>query len=170
MGVLSELLSIKAFRENKAELDVRRERVRLAESVAAREQAERELAAFQAKAREDELRWYAELCERVVRLRDIERVQLDVALLRMTEAGLDRSRASAVQAELDRQAALTQAKDLHAQAARTKEKFVELVRVSALEDAREFERKEDAELEEVAELRRDRADWEEHHADEEQAA
>ena len=47
----------------------------------------------------------------------------------------------------------------HAEAARMKQKFVELSQVNDEEISREFERKEDAEIEEVNETRRDRNGW-----------
>ncbi len=41
-----------------------------------------------------------------------------------------------------------------------KEKFIELAKVYADDAFREAERKEDAEMEEAAEVRRERVDWE----------
>ena len=52
-------------------------------------------------------------------------------------------------------------KSLHKEAARVREKFVEWAQLHSTEIQREFERKEDAEMEEVAETRRDREDWDE---------
>jgi type III secretion protein O len=166
MSILAELLSIKAFRETRAEVEVRKERARFAEALAAREAAEKSLDEFKAWAQAQELAWYEDLCQRVVRLRDIEDVQHGVAGLRNQEVTLDQQRQQAQTHERQQEQRLGEAKVVLSDATRVKEKFVELVRLNTLERLQDVERKEDAELEEVAELRRDRADWEEFHEEE----
>lgn len=163
MSVFKELLSIKSFRESKAEMAVRRQRDALAEALHRRDLADRALLDFRDHATRREHAMYADLCSRVVKLRDIETVQRSVVDLREQER---RHETSLQQAELDRQKQAEQLaldKQVHADASRMKEKFVELASVYADEQLKELERKEDAELEEVAETRRDRADWDEFH-------
>lgn len=160
MSVFAELLSIKSFRENKAELAVRKQRQQLAEAAAERERAEQQLKAFRDWALAHERALYADLCARVVRLREIEAVQQEVVSLRGQERSHEEAIAAAEQRRQREAEMLAECQRLHAEASRMKQKFVELARVHAEEALRELERKEDAELEEAAEVRRDRADWE----------
>jgi type III secretion protein O len=161
MSIFRELLSIKTFRESKAELAVRKQRSVLAEAVVRHDSAQEVLEKFISYAVSHERSLYDDLCSRIVRLRDIEDVQLAVVGLR----GQEREHEDAVaRADADRQAQaerLEADKKVHSEASRMKQKFVELAQVFSEESLREFERKEDAELEEAAETRRDRADWDE---------
>ncbi len=159
MSVLSELLAIKSFRENKAEMAVRRQRTTLREAQEALERAVNELEEFRDWATRRERELFADLCARTVRLRDIQSVQENVAEMRGQEQHHVKSHDQAEDRRADEEEALQQAKQAHADASRMKEKFTELVRNHSLEVLRELERKEDAELEEVAETRRDRAEW-----------
>lgn len=161
MTVFKELLSIKVFRENKAELAVRRQRHLLAQAQRERDEAQQALERFMAYAVGHERALYADLCSRIVKLRDIEGVQQQVVDLRGREREHE-AQLAAAQQQRDAQATkLEQDKAAHAEATRMKEKFVELASNYAQERLRELERKEDAELEEAAETRRDRADWDE---------
>lgn len=161
MSIFRELLSIKTFRENKAEMEVRKQRMVLAEALARREQAQAQLDDFRGYALRHEQALFTDLCTRIVRLRDIEAVQTEVVQLRQQERGYESAVDTAVQAEHKESGELDVRKQAHAEASRMKQKFVELAQVYADEQIRELERKEDAELEEAAETRRDRADWDE---------
>lgn len=166
MTIFRELLRIKAFRESKAELAVHKQRRALVEATEGRDGAQRTLDSYRgfATARERDL--YGNLCVRVVKLRDIEDVQQEVVVMRGQEQIYENSLEQA-QAHREAQSdALEQRKVDHVLASRMKEKFVELAQVYADERIRELERKEDAELEEAAETRRDRSDWDEREADE----
>lgn len=166
MSVFKELLSIKVFREGKAELAVRRQRQTLADAEASERERQETLERFRQYAVAQELDLYADLCRRVVRLRDIEDVQQSVADLRGQELRhQDLVREAARQREQERER-LDGCKAVLDEAARAKQKFVELAQAHADEQIKELERKEDAELEEAAETRRDRADWDEYHAEE----
>ncbi len=159
--MFKELLAIKVFREGKAEIAVRKQRGVLADAVTHRDHADRALAEFRDFALLHERSLYDDLCRRIVRLHDIEDVQLAVADLRQQEVRKDEALRQA-EADRVRQAErLEQERLAHAEATRMKEKFVELAQVYADEQIKELERKEDAEMEEVAETRRDRADWDE---------
>ena len=159
MNVYGELLSIKAFRENKADLAVMRQRGVLAEAQAGRDSALDALTRFRDYARQHEDALYRDLCSRLVRLREIENVQLAVVDLRTGEQQRESQLDAAERLREQEAATLEERKLQRAQATRQKEKFVELAQVHASELVAALERKEDAEMEEASEVRRDRADW-----------
>ena len=111
---------------------------------------------------------YARLCAQVVKLRDIEDVRGEVAQLRMREDQQEQNVERAFENQTEQDAKLEVARGKHKEAARQKSKFVDLASNHASEVMREAERKEDLEMEEVASIKRDRADWDEY-AEEEQA-
>lgn len=159
MAMVDELLFIKEFRERKAETELQKSRARLATAVQAERQAEQALQDFIAQASAQELRLYQDLCSRVVKLRDIQDVQGEVASMR--------------QREQEHAQALAQRQQQHAQAregfdtdtrrmreaSTAREKFVELARNFHMLAAREAERKEELELEELASVVREREEW-----------
>lgn len=159
MSVFKELLAIKEFRQNKAEMAVSRSRLAVAESNANRDAMDRRLTEFRTHAEQLERDWYKDLCARIVKLADIEDVQLSVSQLRQKERVHEEALEAAEKA---RQQATEK---LHADveqlniASRLREKFVELADAHAVEVDREAERKEDLELEEVAGIAREREEW-----------
>jgi type III secretion protein O len=159
MSMFRELLAIKAFRESKAEGVVRKQRAVLAEATAAREAAEEALERFKLHAIAHEKAMYDALCARVVRLREIEDVQLEVAGLRSGELQHEEFVREAETRRVQQSAQLDADREALRVANRMKEKFVELAQVHADEHLKELERKEDAEMEEAAEVRREREDW-----------
>lgn len=82
MSMFTQLLTIKRFREDKAELAMVRQRVRHAKADADRTEAERRLQEFREEAERKEQALYGDLLSRVVRVRDIENVLQNVAGLR----------------------------------------------------------------------------------------
>ncbi len=162
MSVFRELLAIKAFRENQAEGAMRAQRQALADAMAAREQAEALLARLLHEGLRIEQQLYRELCERLVRLRDIEDVQLSVAGLRQREAAQQQALERAEQAQREQDEKLVSARAAHQEAARQKSKFVDLARNWDQLQMREAERREDLEMEEAASVARDREDWQGH--------
>ena len=138
MSIFRDLLTIKSLRESKAERIVRRQREVLAQASTLRAQANDRLERFVVFARNEEETLYLDLCSRVVRLRDIENVQNTVAHLRQQE---QQHQETLRKAEVQR--------------------VLESEQLTADKNLRECERKEDAEMEEVAETRRDREDWDE---------
>lgn len=169
MSVFKDLLSIKAFRENKAEMTVRKQRGVLAEATAAREAAEKALEEFKVWALAHERGLYDELCRHVVKLREIEDVQQEVAGLRGKEVQHEEHVSAAEANRVKQSEQLDADRRALTEATKMKEKFVELARIHTEEHLKELERKEDAELEEAAETRRDRSDWEERQDEEETA-
>jgi len=165
MTILRDLLAIKTFRENKAEMAVHRQRVVLSEAVQAYEQAQAALKDFRDWAQRRERELFDDLCSRTVRLREIQNVHEAVGEMRTQENHHIQEQDKAQEHRDEEQVELEACKQVHADASRMKEKFVELARDHAEVVGREIERKEDAEMEEVAELRRDRADWAEYMED-----
>ena len=166
MSVFRDLLRIKTFRENQAESRVRQARAVALDAQQAREAAEALLARLLREGHETEHRLYRELCERIVRLREIEDVQHAVVGLRQREAAQHDAVQSALGDEQRTEQALAAAREVHRQANRQKTKFIDLSRDYDLGRAREAERKEDLEMEEAASVRREREDWDAHHPEE----
>jgi type III secretion protein O len=160
VSVFRELLAIKSFREGQAEIVVARERAALRDAARAHEEAQALLRRLLDEGLQAEHRLYRELCERIVRLRDIEDVQLAVAGLRQREAAQEDAVTAAERAEDKALQQLDGARAAHKEASRQKSKFVDLARNHADAMMREAERKEDLEMEEAASVRRDRDDWE----------
>lgn len=163
MSFFKELLTIKSFRESKAEINVGKQRIVLAQAVIQRDTSQQALSVHREVSLRQELQLYDDLCSRLVRLSAIENVQHQVAHMRAQEQRHIQTLAQSEKDRLAQEAQLQNLRDIHKNASRAKQKFVEFAQVYTDEQAKEFERKEDAEMEEVAELRRDRVDWEEHH-------
>ena len=163
MSFFKELLAIKSFRESKAEINVGKQRVVLVQAETQRDACAQALSDYQVFAVAHERDMYADLCSRLVRLSAIENVQNEVAHLREQERQREDAAEKAEKDRLAQEARLQALRLVHKDASRAKQKFVEFAQVYTDEQAKEFERREDAEMEEVAELRRDRVDWEEHH-------
>lgn len=162
MNVLRDLLRIKDFRENQAELRVHRQYDLARRAHEKHESEQTRLAQMLREGMETELRLYGELCERVVRLHEIEDVQHAVAGLRQREAHQQDAVTAAQESEHEADQALADARALHQEAHRQKAKFAELSQELDSASAREAERREDLEMEEAAGVKRDREDWEMH--------
>jgi len=160
-----EILSIKDFRETRAELAVLKQRQVLLAASKHRDDEALALSEFRKYALGHERYLYGDLCRRIVRLHDIEDVQQEVVSLRSAERTREKMLEDAERELVAEQNRLESTREEHKQAMRMKQKFVELVQVYSDEEQRDFERKEDAELEEVAELRRDRIDWDDYQDD-----
>jgi len=162
MSMIDQLLYIKEFREQQAETALQKSRLILADAHQQENLARETLEVFVAQAREDELLWYRELCERVVKLRDIEEVQLDVAILRAEEAArqqdLDRAQNEREQAQV----AFNSATHVMREASTARNKFEELALSHHAALSKEAERKEDLELEELAGIVREREELSTH--------
>lgn len=159
MSVFQQLLAIKTFREGQAESAVRLQHQALADAVAAHAAAEQRLAQLLREGAQIEQALYRDLCARVVRLREIENVQLSVASLRQREAAQQDAVQASERLQQEQNQKLDAARVRHQDAARQKSKFVDLARNYADGLLREAERREDLEMEEVASMVRDREDW-----------
>src|ERR1041384_4934872 len=128
MTIFAELLRIAGFREGKAEMEVSRTRGELTKAHASETDAKQRLQEFMVFADRREREMYAELCTRIIRLRELEDVQLGVLDLRNGERRREEEVAAARKAVEAAVAALEAARKVHRAATRQKEKFVELGR------------------------------------------
>jgi type III secretion protein O len=160
LAIVDDLLFIKRFRETKAETELQKSRAAVVLAQKAEDDAEATLREFVAFAERAEESWYRDLCSRLVKTREIAQVQQDVAGLRQTESEHENTleaRKSEHQSALDHMGVCIQSMR---DASVARQKFVELARNFHFLAARELERKEELELEELASIRRDREDWE----------
>lgn len=162
MGIFNELLTIKRFREDKAELAMVRQRVRHAKADSDRGEAQRRLQEFRQDSERQERALYQDLCSRIVRVRDIENVMQNVAGMREGERQCEHTLDDAEKSLQTEAQALLAARDSHNEASRLTQKFVELAETHCAAELQESERKEDLEMEEAAAVLRDRGDWEQH--------
>lgn len=159
MSIFNEMLAIKRFREQQAELAFIRQRHRRAEAERESEQAEDRLDKFRKWARAREQSMYTELCDRVVRVREIENVLQEVADLRKNESDYESALQQADETLDQETEALSESRQTHMQTVRMSNKFVELANVHQDGVILMQNSKEDQELEEVASLVRERSDW-----------
>ncbi|WP_323018744.1 type III secretion protein [Castellaniella sp.] len=162
MNVFSELLAIKRFREEQAELAVARQRQAYAQAEELRDDAVTQLVQFQQWAQDQEQAMYQDLCSRLVRVGEIEDVMQGVADLRQGEQDREGRVTEAAEQVSHEADILTQRRETHREASRMVEKFIELARIHAAEQMHELERKEDQEMEEAASVTRDHDDWRHH--------
>lgn len=154
MKNFDQLVTIKEVREEKAERAVIHQRRVLAEAVAARNEADRRLQEFREHAAREEARMYAELCARVVHVRDIDNARQSVLLMKSEETGHRRGLEAAEETRAREERQLADDRAAHVQARRTCEQFHELADVFA-EEARDCaERLEEGAIEESVETRR----------------
>lgn len=150
MTIADELLKIKTYREDKAERAVLAQARVLAEATQERDGAERRLREYRDYAAEQERRMYAGLFARAVHMRDIEHVHGQVRSLNQREREHDAELQEAEARRVDEVQQLEIAQDAHALARRKRDKFAELADEFRHEARAEIERRDDAEIEEVA--------------------
>ena len=157
--MLGEILGIKGLRLDRAEREMRRRHVELAESCRRLAETDAALAKFRLESLAEERRRYADLMEKRVKLRDIEWVREQVAKLRAKERDMEDALRECLKSKEQAKAAFDQSVESYHQADRAKEKFVELVRVydEALLKAQEYAQEQ--EMEELTECRRERGEW-----------
>lgn len=159
MTMIDELLFIKKFRERKAETELQKSRMQLSSAVNSELQAEQVLSKFIEHANNEELRMFADLCSRIVSLRDITDVHAEVSSLKTQELG----HRDELQARRNQHVQAREIFDVDTrkmrEASTAREKFGELARNHRMLIARETERKEELELEELASIVREREEW-----------
>lgn len=152
-GIFERILAIKSFREARAALAVTRQRLAFEQAQHQVQASVRRLEDHRDQSRRRERSLYDDLCSQVVRLAQIQDVQLAVEDMRAQERDYEK-RVEQAQAERHRQAdELQSRRERHAQALQLKSRFVELSRQAAEEAEWESDRREELELEEVAEIR-----------------
>lgn len=151
MKTLAPLVTIKAFRERKAELAVLAQRRVLLQAEGERDDAEQALDTFRREATAREQRLYRELCTRVVHLHEIDHVRAQVSEMRSEETEHEQTLDAAEQRRDQAEHQLDDDRAAHAEARRMHDKFVELAEVFATEARALAECKEEAEIEEASE-------------------
>lgn len=150
MNILGDLLRIKEFRQDKAELEVSRARSELERATAALHEAREALEACRADCETRERALYTDLCSRVVRLADLDDVKLAVQLMQGEIHGHEEKVEQAEEARKSATEQLAQARRDYQEATRNREKFFELESQDQAERLLEAGRVEDIEMEEVA--------------------
>lgn len=156
MNVLGDLLRIKKFREDKAELALARAKVVLYESEKSLEQAKHTLKEHIHEAKKKEEKLFSDLYIRLVRLKDIDSVALDMTLIKEETLKLEEKLSAAEESRQLAKDAEEEAKESHRDAVRMREKFTELVEINNSEINFEVQRLEDLELEEAGSSRHSR--------------
>lgn len=159
--MLDELLELKEYREEKAEMRLARSRLVLAEVTRRTDEARTALVEYRRWSAEHEVGLYGALYGQLVRLRQLEHLREDVVILRMREHSLAESLTKVEGERTQADGAVREARTAHEQATRIREKFVQLVEAQSEEIRLEDERREDLELEDLYAIRRDREDWQE---------
>lgn len=154
MKDFGQLVTIKEFREEKAERTVVAQRRVFEAAVVERDEADRTLRDFREFAKEEERKVYRELCTRVVRMREIDDAKTTVLLLRSEETGHRESLEAAEERRKKEEQQLAGDRAAHVVARRMRDKYLELASVFAQEERDATERNEEAQIEEVVETRR----------------
>lgn len=148
-AVVEELLRIKEFREDLASTELRKRRHRLEEALKVLEAKRAELDGYRRwrVRREDEL--FDEIQGRLVRVRDLEDLKTDIALLRDKERLLEQYLTDAEKARQSAKEAVEAAIEALNAAIRATRKFEEFVGLWREQARRERERFEELELEDT---------------------
>lgn len=153
MNVLTDLLRIKVFREEKAELALARARQFLVQADVTLDAARRTLQDYLQEYDRKERDMYADLCTRLVFLREIDDVTLDIQMMKEQTTRHEQEVEEAKEARNTAAELLEQAKQDHRDAVRMREKFTEMLRIVQEERNIDAMRLEDLELEEAASTR-----------------
>jgi type III secretion protein O len=148
--VLKDLLHIKLYREEKAELALARARFHLLDMEKALEKSRQALENHQRECEKKEKSMYQELCTRLVLVKEIDEVALDVKLMKEAATDLEKKIEEAKESRDQAAEAVEVSRQAHRDAVRMREKFMELVQTVDAERAVEVLRFEDLELEEAA--------------------
>jgi type III secretion protein O len=160
MTMLNELLNLKRYRQDKAEMVLAKSRLALAEVTKRREDAQEALVSYRQWSEDHERDMYGAVYGRVVRPSDLENLRQDVVMLRVKERALDEVLTKVEKERTQADTAVRDSRVEHERASRTREKFVQLVDAQSEEIRIEAERQEDVEQEDLHATRRDREDWE----------
>lgn len=154
MAQFNQLAQIKSFREDKALRAVAAQRGVLARAVQDQDTARRRLDEYRAWAGQQEQRIYKDLCERVVRVHNLQDVQAQMQSLRDRVARHEDEAVAAEKRRGQEEKQLDADRGAHRQARRIHDKFADLAQVFARQEQDGVERLEEAGIEEAVELRR----------------
>jgi type III secretion protein O len=153
MDVLTDLLRIKIFREQQAERALLKARLILKEADGALKDARSSLKKFMEESIEREKLMYSDLCSRLVFLKEIENVRLDVDLMKEKSDQLKQKVEDAETARKEAAEREDLARQVHIVAIREREKFDELNSTLLEEHERKVAQFEELEIEESANSR-----------------
>ena len=153
MNVLTDLLRIKIFREQQAERALLKARLILKEADGALKDAKSSLKKFLEESIEREKLMYSDLCSRLVFLKEIENVRLDVDLIKEKSDQLKQKVEDAETARKEAAEREDLARQVHIVAIREREKFDELNSTLLEEHERKVAQFEELEIEESANSR-----------------
>lgn len=153
MDVLTDLLRIKIFREQQAERALLKARLILKEADGALKDAKSSLKKFLEESIEREKLMYSDLCSRLVFLKEIENVRLDVDLMKEKSDQLKQKVEDAETARKEAAEREDLARQVHIVAIREREKFDELNSTLLEEHERKVAQFEELEIEESANSR-----------------
>ncbi len=153
MNVLTDLLRIKIFREQQAERALLKARLILKEADGALKDAKASLKKFLEESIEREKLMYSDLCSRLVFLKEIENVRLDVDLMKEKSDQLKQKVEDAETARKEAAEREDLARQVHIVAIREREKFDELNSTLLEEHERKVAQFEELEIEESANSR-----------------
>lgn len=162
MTVFQELLSIKRYREHKAQIELQSRWHKCVQIQQKLDLATQTLHEFKETAKQKEYALYHALYVKPVRIATIDYVLACVTSMQ-TKAQTLLEKRDAIQRELnDAHRLFVQTRDLHQIASRATEKFIEVTQIRLDADLRENARQEDLEMEEVASMMRERDEWSVH--------
>jgi type III secretion protein O len=167
MHLIDELLKIKSLRESRAQLALMRERLAFARTLQARDDAQQVWERQSASAREGEERLFGAMMGALRRVREIEDTRWEVQAMRQETQRLGGLAEQADEALVQAQKTLDDVRGTARRAERAKEKFVDLSHRYAGIAAREAQRIDDLEMEEVAAQGKGSADRADREAQEE---
>lgn len=153
MEVINDLLRIKIFREQQAERALQKARIILSEASETLRKAKVALEEFTAESLRREKSMYDDLCQRLVVLKEIENVLVDIELMKEKSTEL---RNEIESAELHRKECAEreqEVKKMYIDAVRMREKFDELRKMVLEENEAAIEKLEELEMEEAASAR-----------------
>ena len=150
MDLFDQLLPIKERRESSAARKVVAQRRALQEAQAGRDSAQRQLDDYRDYAHTQEHRIFKALCERPVKLRDIEDANARVLAMRATESDHQDALQAAEAARASHERQLDADRMAHRQAMHKRDKFMDLADLFNQEARALAEYAAEAEIEEVA--------------------
>lgn len=153
MDVIKDLLRIKLYREERAELAVSRTHYAFLEADKSLKKASDMLDKFQNEFFQKETEMYQDLCSRIVVLKDIDSVSFEMQLMKDRNNQLLESIEEAKEMRNLAAEEFAHARAVHREAVRLREKFSELKRAQDAEVQMEVARVEDLEIEEAASTR-----------------
>ena len=153
MDVIKDLVRIKIFREEKAELAMLKAKTKLLSAEEDLDNARKVLRKHKEDCIEREKALYDDICTRIVLLKDINSVTLDIQLMAEETTRLDEIVEKSKEARDVASEELAAAKAVHRDAVQMRQKFTEIKDVIDAEKLAEFMRKEDLEMEEVSSKR-----------------